>query len=338
MHKDTSLGWAPQCKSERHRSGPLSEVVQRCRSVTLSQVVQRCRSGPLSQVVQRCRSVTLSPIVQKYRSGLLSPVVQKYRSGPLIQDVEGCRSGPLSPVVQRYMSGPLSPVVQRYRSGPLSVACDLQVIFCTFWKVHHESRNDGSRVTTRALEVAETRVPSLVSHVPSVIHGPKRNAVSVGDAKTNTPRTSQLRYSCNWARSISPKPGTKSRKRKRNCWYVVMVKSYVCVCVSRLRAVCSNSPVIFEPTRKHAHLLSRQNHSDPCDLHFVVARIRDTPGKYSSVLKSYCFSCKTGQHFVSKDDLASPACLSFYRHFPTIPPKKNDQNATSVHVDTGLFS
>ncbi len=27
-------------------------------------------------------------------------------------------------------------------------------------------------------------------------------------------------------------------KRKRNFWYAVTVKSYVCVCVSRLRAVC----------------------------------------------------------------------------------------------------
>ncbi len=33
------------------------------------------------------------------------------------------------------------------------------------------------------------------------------------------------------------------RTRKRNVWLVVRVKSYICVCVSRLRAVCTNSPL-----------------------------------------------------------------------------------------------
>ena len=32
-------------------------------------------------------------------------------------------------------------------------------------------------------------------------------------------------------------------KRKRKFWFVVTIKSYVCVCVSRLRAVCTKSPL-----------------------------------------------------------------------------------------------
>ncbi len=31
--------------------------------------------------------------------------------------------------------------------------------------------------------------------------------------------------------------------RKRNFWLAVMVKSYICICVSTLQAVCTNSPV-----------------------------------------------------------------------------------------------
>ncbi len=47
-----------------------------------------------------------------------------------------------------------------------------------------------------------------------------------------------LRFSCFfwWVLANSPQPW--KRKRKRNFWYAVTVKSYVCVGVSRLRAVC----------------------------------------------------------------------------------------------------
>ncbi len=41
----------------------------------------------------------------------------------------------------------------------------------------------------------------------------------------------------------SPQPW--KRKRKRNFWYAVMVKSCVCVCVSSLRALCTNSPKLL---------------------------------------------------------------------------------------------
>ncbi len=41
-------------------------------------------------------------------------------------------------------------------------------------------------------------------------------------------------------------PRHADAKRKRNFWYAVTVKSYVCICVSRLWAVCANSRVIIQ--------------------------------------------------------------------------------------------
>ncbi len=47
------------------------------------------------------------------------------------------------------------------------------------------------------------------------------------------------------------------RKRKPNFWLAVIVKGDVCVCVSRLRAVCTNSPL--KKGRRIVILLQRRN-------------------------------------------------------------------------------
>ncbi len=66
----------------------------------------------------------------------------------------------------------------------------------------------------------------------------------------------QSRTLCCWgvlANSTQP----WKRKCKPNFWHAVIVKSYVCVCVSRLRAVCSNSPFKQKNPQKKATFSSK---------------------------------------------------------------------------------
>ncbi len=63
------------------------------------------------------------------------------------------------------------------------------------------------------------------------------------------PRTTQQRIA-HWGVSANSLRPWK-RKHKHNFWYAMIVKSFVCV--SRLRAVCYNSPLTCAGTRRMTH-------------------------------------------------------------------------------------
>ncbi len=76
-------------------------------------------------------------------------------------------------------------------------------------------------------------------------------------------------------RVLANSPQPWKRKRKCNFSYVVTVKSYVCICVSRLRAVCSNSLSQTQETHaKEEKLVVRER---PCMCTSGRQRVQNQP-------------------------------------------------------------